>query len=90
MKRRANFGTPSIIQQMSKASEVWADFDDLMDLNSISKDINVHNHAVVVKRVSIACAAQVVNELHHLKYHKCDLDERLEYWNSLYLELLKL
>lgn len=78
------------------AEEVWADFDALMDVESICTDININNKVEVVKKVSAACTQQLVNLLHELRYNtdgrslKKTIEHTHEYWKLLYQELLKL
>lgn len=79
-----------------KAEDVWADFDELMDVQSVCPNFSIANHSNLVRKVSIACAQQVINVLHHLKYQVDDEDKPIEIesiydeWNELYHNLLKL
>ena len=78
------------------AAEVWADFDDLMDLDSVCSEVNIENKVEMVKRVSAACTQQIVNLLHELRYHtdsrsvKKIIANSHEYWKQLYNEILHL
>ena len=78
------------------ASDVWADFDDLMDLESVCSEVNIQNKVEMVKRVSAACTQQLCNLLHELRYNtdSRSLRKRIihthEYWTNLYNQILKL
>lgn len=77
------------------AQEVWADFDDLMDLESVCDHVNIPNKVEMVKRVSAACTQQICNLLQELKNTdgrslKKTIDHSHEYWKRLYNEILNL
>lgn len=78
------------------AQQVWADFDELMDIKKVANDINLANHANLVKKVSLACAQQNLTVLHHLHYNvkpeflQTEIKEMYEEWNDLYFQLLNL
>jgi hypothetical protein len=75
---------------MKSAEEVWADFDELMDVHSVCSEVNLENHTALVKKVSIACTMQVIHTLHQIKYKGESIEDNLDYWNGLYYQLLKL
>lgn len=76
-----------------QASDIWAEFDELMDLQRIC-DVKLTDHVNLVRNVSVACIQQIVNEYHILKYKTDDQEEEIErrydFWNNIYHELLKL
>jgi len=100
MKKQKYFGTKYIIYQMSnmreKAEEVWADFDAIMDIESIADNINIEQKVNCIKRVSASCVHQVVNMLYELRYLTDKellndaIEENHEYWSKLHKELLNL
>lgn len=76
-----------------QASDIWAEFDELMEIEKIC-DVNLTDHVNLVRKVSVACIQQIVNEYHILKYKVKDqekeIDVRYEFWTNIYHELLKL
>lgn len=78
------------------ATDIWADFDAIINIESISSDVNIPNKVNAIKRVSSACVHQVVSVLHELRYNtdsrklKKTIEESHKYWSSLQQEILNL
>ena len=78
------------------AEDVWADFDSILDLESICPEISIEDKVAIVRRVSCACCLQIIDSLHDLRDPLSDdhifkmIEARYKFWRKLHDKLLKL
>ena len=78
-----------------KAEDVWADFDSIMDIDSICPNVTIEEKVSLVKRVACACCLQVIDSLHDLRDPLSEehifkmIEARYKFWRKLHDKLNK-
>lgn len=77
------------------ARELWADFDELTDLNGSYSGVSLKNRAIGVKKATLAAIHMILLEMNDLrKIDPKDLEKELNskyrFWRNVNKEMLKL
>ena len=75
------------------AKELWADFDEILNINALCPNISIHNKVVATKKMALVTVQIVLMELQEIIKSKDNIDElkfKFDFWKNVNNEMLKL
>jgi len=78
------------------AKELWADFDEILNINALCPNISIHNKVVATKKMALVTVQLILMELQEICksentiQRSNELDFKFKFWKEVNNEMLKL